>query len=116
MTNHFSPLAESLRMSPSQLKKALEDLENDFKNIPDDKKNFIELQDRLESLLKLTAELSSLEREPLLPTLRHFQTYLQEHLEDIQKQASFLQMNLQEKATHKKAVQAYGSIMRQKRS
>ncbi len=94
-------------MTRDQLKQALEKLDSDFRTVPDDEKNFLELQDRMEILLRKTAELSSDEREPLLPTLRQLQLFLKEHLDNVQKQAAALQMDLQDRTTHKQAASAY---------
>lgn len=71
-------------MNRDDLKISLEQLQYDFRYIPDREKNFVELQKRLEELLKITAELKQEEREPLIPLLKAFQTYLQEHLQTIQ--------------------------------
>lgn len=99
-------------MSVAHLKKSLEELDKDFRTIPDAEKDFLVLQDRLEVLLKKTTELSEAERAPLLPLLKNFQQYLKEHLEDIQRQAAVLQIDLQDKATHVKAARAYGQYQK----
>lgn len=99
-------------MTCEQLKQALEELDHDFRTVPDSEKNFIELQDRLEILLKKTADLSAEERDPLVPMLKKFQLFLKEHLEDIQRQAAILQVDLQERTTHKQASQAYGRFQK----
>lgn len=96
-------------MNVVQLQKSLDQLEYDFRTIPDTEKNFIELQDRLEVLLKLISDLSHEEREPLLPSLQSFQTFLKEHLDNVQRQGHVLQGELLEKRTHKQAARAYAT-------
>jgi ABC-type transporter Mla subunit MlaD len=95
-------------MSVHYLKESLEQLERDFRDIPDVEKDFLALQDRLEVLLKKAAELTDQERQPLVPLLKNFQSFLKEHLEGIQKQAAVLQVDLQDRTTHIQATQAYG--------
>lgn len=97
-------------MTVEEVKKSLEALENDFKNIPDREKDFPSLQDRLEVLLRQVLEIPEIDREPLMPSLRNFQKFLKEHLEEIQKQASLLQIDLQEKKTHRQAAAAYSQF------
>ena len=99
-------------MSLVDLKKALEELDKDFRTIPDADKDFMALQDRLEVLLKKAMALSEAERAPLIPLLQNFQQYLKEHLSDIQRQAAVLQIDLQDRTTHLKAAQAYGKPQR----
>ncbi len=95
-------------MTRDQLRQALEDLDYDFRTVPDTEKNFLKLQDRMEALFKEAAELSVEEREPLVPILKKFQTFLKEHLDTLQKQVAILQMDLQDRVTHKQATKAYG--------
>ena len=97
-------------MTIDELKKSVEMLEKDFKNIPDRAKDFPALQDRLEVLLRQTLELSEPQRETLMPLFKKFQNYLKEHLEEVQKQAAILQVDLQERKTHKQAVAAYNKF------
>lgn len=97
-------------MTVDELKKSLETLEHDFRNIPDREKDFPALQDRLEILLRQTLELSEYQREPIMPLLRNFQNYLKEHLNVVQEEASMLQVDLQDKKTHKQASLAYGQF------
>lgn len=97
-------------MTVDELKKSLEALEADFRSIPDRDKDFPALQDRLEVLLRQTLELRESERTPLMPLLVNFQNFLKEHLEEVQKEASLLQIDLQDKKTHKQASLAYGQF------
>ena len=94
-------------MNATQLQHALDQLDHDFRTIPDTEKNFIALQDRLEVLLKLVSELSYEERQPLIPSLQEFQSFLKDHLENVKQQGALLQGEILEKRTHKQAVRAY---------
>ena len=50
-------------MTVEEVKKSLEALENDFKNIPDREKDFPSLQDRLEVLLRQVLEIPEIDAQ-----------------------------------------------------
>ena len=95
--------------SMNALKAALEQLEHDFRTIPDHEKDFDALQNRLEVLLAQTGTLSQAAREPLLPVLHAFQTYLQEHLQNLQAQAQSMITADTRPLSQAQAVNAYAA-------
>ena len=104
--------AESQNLSVDILKYELETLASDFRTIPDHEKNFEVLQERLEYLLSMTSKLDLDTREPLLPILKTFQSFLNEHLKNLQAEAQSLNPDFTQNLPPTRAIRAYGAASR----
>lgn len=103
---------EPSAISIEDLKDNLERLAHDFKITPDYEKDFDALQLRLENLLAQTSKLSREEREPLLPILKTFQVFLQDHLKNLQEQVQSMVISDESAPSATQAVNAYASRAR----
>lgn len=90
----------------------LEQLEHEFHTVPDEQKDFDALQTRLEQLLNETSSLAEGDRGPLLPILKRFQSFLQEHLSSLQEQSQSVDLSLERATPASQVIKAYTSAQK----